>query len=85
MARNNLVSAEAMRKIASDLGMDVEDFSNCLASGEKEIVVRYDIQQGKSKGVYATPTFVINGDIVLVGLRTQAEFEAVIDEILRQS
>ncbi|RLE38907.1 hypothetical protein DRJ17_02640 [Candidatus Woesearchaeota archaeon] len=75
-------TTDVMENIAQDLGLNRDKFSDCLESGEKDIVVRYDQQVAKIKGISATPTFIINNDIKLVGLRSQADFEIIIDRLL---
>ncbi len=64
--------------IAADLGMDVPTFSECLSSGSKRGLVISDLRAGERLGVEGTPTFFINGTVV-VGARALEIFEGVID------
>jgi len=53
--------------IAREIGLDEENFSSCMADPQTEINVLEDKKQGVIKGVKATPTFFVNGEMVLGG------------------
>ena len=63
---------------ASEVGMDVQKFSQCLDSGDKKKAVDADQQAGLAAGVGGTPAFFING-IFLNGAQPIDEFKKVID------
>lgn len=55
---------ETFRTIASDIGLDTEEFSECLSAGGKSGLIRRDMKEGRQRGVNATPTLFINGEKV---------------------
>jgi len=63
------------------LGLDVERFNSCLASGKYTTLVERSYREGRDKGVSSTPTFFINGRKV-EGALPFAEFERIIEEEL---
>jgi len=64
------------------LGLDVQQFRACLASGEGMAAVKRDIAEGKKAGVTSTPTYVLNGIPMAGGLTPSAfeDFVAVLQE-----
>jgi len=72
-------SEERLVDLADEAGLDVEEFRSSYASGEHEAVVGEDFREGQERGVTGTPTFVINGQ-VLVGLQPLSVFERIIEE-----
>ncbi len=83
-ANSEFLTVDRMKNLASDVGLDGEKFRACLDSGEKYIIIKYDNQVAKAKGIKYTPTMIINGDIVLIGARPQEEIEQHIDAILAE-
>ncbi|MEK7791375.1 MAG: DsbA family protein, partial [Deltaproteobacteria bacterium] len=68
---------------AEKLKIDMTKFRQCLDSGEKFAKVQKDISEGDQAGVNATPTFFINGKIV-VGDIPQEQIEELINEELKR-
>jgi protein-disulfide isomerase len=75
------LSEDALKGFAEQLGLDMEQFNECLDSGRYADEVTADLQEGMSYGVTGTPTFFING-IRLVGAQPLANFQAIIDQEL---
>lgn len=75
------LSASDLKKYAKDLGIDEEQFNNCLDSKKYSEEVAQDLQDGIASGVTGTPTFFINGE-KLVGALPFSEFQKVIEEKL---
>jgi protein-disulfide isomerase len=67
---------------AARLGLNVPIFRACLESGRKSDVVDDDIQAGIARGLQGTPSFLVNGR-VLVGAQPAEVFERHIDRELR--
>ncbi len=67
----------------SQLGLDKEEFDDCLDSGKYTQAVKDDMALGQSVGVQGTPTFFINGQR-LVGAQPFSAFKAIIDAELGQ-
>ena len=52
-----------LKQYAADTGLDTEKFNACLDSGAMSSRVSNDQAEGRTKGVEATPTFFVNGQI----------------------
>ena len=70
-----------LKAYAVVLGLDENAFNLCLDSGKYAGEVEKDVADGKSYGVYGSPTFFINGRKV-VGALPYATFKTIIDEEL---
>ena len=74
-------SAQALDTFASfaqDLGLDEVALRDCLESAQFAEQVAQDMQQGEQMGASGTPTFFINGQ-VLVGAYPFADFQEMIE------
>jgi protein-disulfide isomerase len=69
---------------ADELGLDQEAFTSCLEQGTPLERIQEDYNLGVQDGVSGTPSFVINGELV-VGAQPFEEFQRVIDEKLAES
>ena len=69
--------------LATELGLQPDTFATCLNTGRYREEVAKDLQDGFTLGITSTPTFFINGR-PLVGAKPLAEFQAVIDRLLKQ-
>lgn len=67
---------------ARKFGVDGNKFDQCLDGGTMAARVSAEQKEGASLGVTGTPTFFING-VMLVGAQPQSSFEAVIDAELK--
>lgn len=72
---------ESLKLYAENMGLDTTDFSNCLDSDAKGQLILDDIQAAQSYVVGATPTFFINGKILVRALPFSS-FQTLIDEAL---
>ncbi|MGH7220076.1 MAG: thioredoxin domain-containing protein [Nitrospiraceae bacterium] len=70
-------------ELAKEIGLNQDAFATCLNTGRYREEVAKDLHDGFTLGVTSTPTFFINGR-PLVGARPFAEFQAVIDRLLKQ-
>jgi protein-disulfide isomerase len=68
-------------KYATDLKLNVTQFTTCLTTEKYASVVDGDEAQGQTYGVQGTPAFFINGELVS-GAQPFAKFKAVIDKDL---
>lgn len=78
--QSKLASAQLV-ETASTIGLDADSFKECLTSGKYAQEVANDFADGKSYGVTGTPTFFING-IMMVGAKSVDAFSAIIDQEL---
>lgn len=66
-------SKENLKRFAADLGLDTEQFNQCLDSGKYSDKVQLETAQGRQKGVRGTPTLFVNGELIEGG----AEYETL--------
>ena len=66
---------------AKGLGLDEKKFTNCLADPKVKAEIQADATDGAQAGVSGTPSFFVNGRL-LVGAQPYAAFKAVIDDEL---
>lgn len=75
-------ATQALKQFAQDLGLNTQQFNQCLDSSKYSAQVTQDTNDGKAAGVSGTPTFYINGK-QLVGAQPYSAFKAVIDQELK--
>ncbi|MGQ9573234.1 MAG: DsbA family protein [Dehalococcoidia bacterium] len=84
-----------LKGYASDLGLDTATFDECLDTGKHTEEVLKDAQDGRSYGVSGTPSFFINGRLVVGAIpfedyqgRTgemEPGFKSIIDAALQEA
>lgn len=72
-----------LESAAGVLGLDMDEFSICIATGKKGAKVRQDFREGLSNDIKGTPTFFIN-NIKIVGARSFEQFKQIIDKELEK-
>ena len=77
-------SDENLTELAREAGLDTQRFESDYRSGRYERSVRADFQQGLNAGVNGTPTFFINGKM-LVGLQPVEVFANAIEDARREA
>ena len=83
--RSPLLSPAELKQYARDLKLNGEDFDRCLDSGKHQPAIASDLQEGTKLGASATPTFFINGRM-LVGAQPLSAFQKIIDgELAKKS
>jgi protein-disulfide isomerase len=82
-AEQQQLGVDALKAKASQLGLDTEDFNQCLDSGEYTDEVQADLQAGTAAGVSGTPAMFING-IPVSGAVPYEQISSVIDEELER-
>ncbi|MBU4314945.1 thioredoxin domain-containing protein [Patescibacteria group bacterium] len=70
-------------QLATDLGLDVDQFTSCYTSQKYLSKVEADMQSGENAGVTGTPATFVNGTLV-AGAYPLETFTGMIDEILAQ-
>jgi protein-disulfide isomerase len=71
-----------LKYYAGRIGLDQARFDQCLDSGVKEAEVNLDFKDAMIRSFHATPTFLINDKVEIVGMASLDKFAAVIDPIL---
>ena len=77
------INADDLMNIASTLNLNMTDFEYCLSEMRFNQDVNNDFEEGTSAGVYGTPTFFING-VVVVGPKPFRYFKNIIDNELKK-
>jgi protein-disulfide isomerase len=73
--------SETFQSYAGEMGLDTAAFLTCLASGTFDEAIAQDLQAGQAAGVSGTPSFLINGTLV-VGAQPFSAFEQALDTLL---
>ncbi|HOX96565.1 MAG TPA: thioredoxin domain-containing protein [Candidatus Woesebacteria bacterium] len=76
------ISVKALKEMAKGFGVNASKFNKCLDDGTYTDKVAKEEKEGQDLGVTGTPSFFING-IMIVGSLPQADFEKVIDAELK--
>lgn len=58
---------DALKRYATEIGLDAEAFNTCLDSGQHEDTVQIDWDEGHRLGLRGTPSFLVNGTYVIGG------------------
>jgi len=74
---------DELKRWASEIGLDVSKFNQCLDSGKYKAEVEKDFADGTAAGVSGTPSTFINGRLV-VGAQPFSAFKAIIEEELKK-
>ena len=77
-------NTQSLTALAEEAGLDTSKFEEDLESARYENVVQADFEEGQGLGISGTPTFFINGE-VLVGLQPLETFERAIEEAEREA
>lgn len=77
--QSEVFSDEFFVALAEEAGLDVPQFEEDFFGGRYEEAVAADFEEGQQLGVSGTPTFIVNGQ-VMVGLQPLETFEQVIEE-----
>lgn len=80
-AQQKELAVDQLKAKASQLGLNVEDFNQCLDSGEYADEVQADMQAGTEAGVSGTPAMFVNG-IPISGAVPYDQMASVIDDEL---
>jgi len=72
---------ETYIQYATDLGLNVEEFTACLSSGKHDDFIQKDMDFSSSLGVQSTPTFFVNG-LAVIGAQPLSSFTQLIDKEL---
>lgn len=76
--------ALTLNTIATELGLDINQFNECLETHKHLPEIIKDVEAGEKAGVYGTPTFFINNRTI-VGPRPFSEVKKLIDEELKKA
>ena len=80
-AQQTNIGVDALKQIAATLKLNTATFNSCLDSGKYTKYVQDDLAAGSAAGVSGTPSFIINGQLV-VGAQPYSAFQQAIDAAL---
>ena len=80
-AKQGSLDSEMFVELADSLGLNVEQFSQCYSSGDKEALINVDFEAAMQYGVNGTPTFLING-VKHDGAMNYNLFKSIIDPLI---
>lgn len=72
------LTREAFIQYATDLSLNVDEFTACLDSGKHDEFIQQDMNFALDLGIQSTPTFFING-LAIVGAQPLSAFQQIID------
>lgn len=75
---------EDFKRVAGEIGLDVEKFNTCYAQGAHKATVQSQTTGTKDIGVSGAPAFFVNGRL-LTGAQPIEKFKEVIDEELERN
>ncbi len=78
---SEVLTRDTFIQYATDLSLNVEEFSACLDSGKHDDFIAKDMDFALNLGVQSTPTFFING-LAVVGAQPISTFSQIIDKEL---
>lgn len=76
------IPEESLYAYAEELDLNMDAFKTCQENQEFYAEIQKDSQDARAAGVTGTPTFVINGQVV-VGAQDYEVFESIFNEILK--
>jgi protein-disulfide isomerase len=79
--KTNALDVANLKKYATDLKLDMNQFTTCLDSGKYAAAITKDMAEGAQAGVTGTPAFFINGQF-LSGAQPFAAFQDAVEEAL---
>ncbi|MFN7964554.1 MAG: thioredoxin domain-containing protein [Acidobacteriota bacterium] len=83
-ANNTALAVDNLKQYAKDLGLNADQFNQCLDGGKRAQEVSEDFNAGNLAGVSGTPAFFINGRFIN-GAVPLENFTEVIDEELARA
>ena len=77
------INNQTILGIAKELGLNQEQFNSCFSGNKYQKDIEQSIQEAKDSGVYGTPTFFINNQ-VLVGPKSFDELKNAIEKEMKK-
>src|SRR3989344_6166493 len=75
------ISSNDIKKWAKDLGLDTNKFNRCFDASKYKDVVEKDQTEGQTAGVSGTPSFFVNGTLI-VGAQPYTQFKDALDKAI---
>ena len=78
------LKVDALKRYATDINLNANQFSQCLDSGRYAKKWQQDTEEGKRYGVTGTPTFFVNGRMIVGAARFDVLSQVVDEELKRK-
>jgi predicted DsbA family dithiol-disulfide isomerase len=78
------LSPAVFTQIASELGLGLPKFQDCLNSERSRTAVVKDLETARLFGVESTPSFIVNGKLIQ-GALSFADWQKIVEQELKQS
>ncbi len=75
---NRKLGDDDLLSYASEIGLDIDQFKQCLTSPSTKTKVQTDLKAAQTAGISGTPAFVVNG-VLISGAKPASEFFKVIN------
>jgi protein-disulfide isomerase len=75
------LKADNLKQYAAELGLDSEEFNQCLDSGKHTATVEIELQGALGFGFRGVPSFLVNGQR-LIGPPSFEQLSVIIDELI---
>ena len=72
-----------LKAYARQVGLDAATFENCLTSAKHAGTVQKDLEEGARLGINGTPTFFVNGRMIVGAQPLEAFVQVIEDELSR--
>lgn len=79
--QEKIITGEVYKDLANHIGMDENEFLDCMNNQEAKDKVLEDVQEGVNAHIFGTPTVFINGETI-VGPKEYSFYKKVIDKAL---
>ena len=71
--------------IAREAGVDAEDYARCVGEDRVAPLIIQDLLGATAADISGTPTFIVNRESKIVGLRSFEEWRTILDSALEQT
>lgn len=78
------LSPETYKKLAAQIGLDVDKFKTCSEARESLIAVSKNVEEAKKLNINGTPSFLINGRLIS-GVGSLETFSRIIEQELAKN
>lgn len=78
------IGVDQLKQYADDIGLNAQEFNECLDSEKYKGHVKQELQEALSHGFRGTPSFLVN-DQKLIGPPSFEQISAIIDEMIATS
>ena len=74
---------KSVLRLAEKIGLDVDKLKEDMQSNDVERVLQQNVAVAQSLGINGTPAFIVNNEQSVMGLKTFAEWQELLDKMLK--